>query len=446
MKWNGRFAMFAGKRILVRMRSGLQKSYLVKMLYTFIALIALQSTWKWIPNSCLKKLKNLNHRVVLYFKGDIPLIYADNAATTKISDSVLEKMLPFLREQYGNASSKYSFGQKAKRAIEQARQQVAMAIEAEPSEIVFTSSGSEGNSWVLSSVSSGHVITSSIEHPSVLKSCHSLQRKGVEVTYLPVDSQGRVSLDSVKKAIRSDTKLVSIMLANNEIGTIQPIAEIGEYLRGRNILFHTDAVQAVGHIPVNVKELGVDFLTASSHKFYGAKGTGILYKRKGVSLPPMIFGGKQEHEARAGTENVAGIVAAGYAIVESITEMTTMADKLSAFVRATIDGIRAKIPNIIINGDENNRLPGIINIVFDGVTGESLMHLLDLKGIYVSTSSACTSGREEPSHVLLALGLTEQQAKSAIRISYGRYNSIDEVETIVASICDAYYKILATKL
>jgi len=373
------------------------------------------------------------------------LIYADNAATTKISDSVLEKMLPFLQEQYGNASSQYSLGVKAKRAVEQARQQVAVAIGAEPSEIVFTSGGSEINSWVLSSVSNGHVITSSIEHHSVLNSCHLLERKGIDLTYLPVDNKGRVSLDSIKEAIRSDTKLVSIMLANNEIGTIQPIVEIGEYLHGRSILFHTDAVQAVGHIPVIVKELGVDFLTASSHKFNGAKGTGILYKRNGVSLPPLIFGGEQEYGARAGTQNVAGIVAAGCAIRESITDMTAMADKLSTFVRATVHGIRAKIPSIVINGDENNRLPGIVNIVFDGVTGESLMHLLDLRGICVSTSSACTSGKDEPSHVLMALGLTKQQAKSAIRISYGRYNNVNEVETIVATICNAYNKILAAK-
>jgi len=378
-------------------------------------------------------------------RGDT-LIYADNAATTRISDSVMEKMLPFLREQYGNASSQYSLGVKAKCAIEKARQQVAVAIGAEPSEIVFTSGGSESNSWVLSSVNNGHVIVSSIEHHSVLNACRSLERKGIEVTYLPVDSKGRVSLDSIKDSIRSDTKLVSIMLANNEIGTIQPIAEIGEYLRERSILFHTDAVQAVGHIPVFVKELGVDFLTASSHKFNGAKGTGILYKRNGTSLPPMIFGGEQECEARAGTENVAGIVAAGYAITESVANMNEMADKLSGLVQATINGIRDKISSIIINGDENNRLPGIVNIVFDGVTGESLMHLLDLKGICVSTSSACTSGKDEPSHVLMALGLTEQQAKSAIRISYGRYNNMDEVETIVANICIAYEKILAAKL
>lgn len=374
------------------------------------------------------------------------MIYADNAATTKISDSVLKKMLPFLQEQYGNASSHYSLGIKAKRTVEEARQKVAVAIGAAPSEILFTSGGSEGNSWVLSSVTSGHVITSSIEHHSVLNSCRSLASKGIDVTYLPVDSKGRVSLDSLKEAIRSDTQLVSIMLANNEIGTIQPIAEIGEYLRDRRILFHTDAVQAVGHIPVNVKELGVDFLTASSHKFNGAKGTGILYKRNGILLPPLIFGGTQECGVRAGTENIAGIVATGAALSESINDMAAMVEKQSALVQTTISGIRDKIPSIIVNGDENNRLPGIINIAFDGVKGESLMHLLDLKGICVSTSSACTSGKDEPSHVLLALGLNAEQAKSAIRISYGRYNTKREVETIVVNICDAYDKILAAKL
>jgi cysteine desulfurase len=374
------------------------------------------------------------------------VIYADNAATTRISDSVFEKMLPFLREQYGNPSSQYSFGKIAKCAVEQARQQVAVAIGAESSEIVFTSGGSESNSWVLSSVSNGHVITSSIEHYSVLDACHSLERKGIDVTYLPVNDKGCVSLDSVKEAIRSDTQLVSIMLANNEVGTVQPITEIGEYLRERSIFFHTDAVQAVGHIPVNVKELGVDFLTASSHKFNGVKGTGILYKRKDVSLPPLIFGGEQEHGSRAGTENVAGIVAAGYAIEESVAAMTAVADKLSDFVKTTIAGIRAQVPSIIINGDENNRLPGIVNIVFDGVAGESIMHLLDLKGICVSTSSACTSGKDSPSHVLIALGLSELQVKSAIRISYGRYNDMNEVETIVSTICDAYKKVLAAKV
>ena len=374
------------------------------------------------------------------------MIYADNAATTKISDSVLEKMLPFLKGEFGNASSLHSLGTKAKQAIEHARNQVASAIGASPNEIIFTSGGSESNSWALSSIAKGHVITSSIEHYSLLNSCRALECKGVDVTYLPVDRNGRVSLDSVKAAIRSDTKLVSIMLANNEIGTIEPIPEIGNYLRQQGILFHSDAVQAVGHIPVDVQELCVDFLTASAHKFYGAKGTGILYKKSGVSLSPLIFGGAQERGLRAGTENVAGIVAAGYALEESVADMTTLTDKLTAFVRATIDGLRANMPDIHINGDEQNRLPGIVNIVFDGIAGEALMHLLNFKGICVSTSSACASGKNEPSHVLMASGLSEGQAKSAIRISYGRYNTMQEVNAIVAAICEACGKIAGAGL
>lgn len=380
------------------------------------------------------------------------MIYADNAATTKISDYALEKMLPFLREQYGNASSLYSLGINAKRAIEQSRKQVAVAIGAKPPDITFTSGGSDANSWVLRSIADTyrnapiHIITTAIEHHSVLNACRSLEQTGIEVTYLPVNKMGRISVDNVKAAIKPHTKLVSIMFANNEIGTIQPIAEIGRLLKGERVLFHTDAVQAVGHIPVNVRGLQVDFLTASAHKFNGAKGTGILYKRSGLDLSPVVFGGEQERGLRAGTENVAGIVAAGYAITENVNDMTALADKLSTFVKATISGIRTQIPSIIISGDEHNRLPGVINIIFDGVKGESLIHLLDLKGICVSTSSACTSGNDKPSHVLMALGLTEQQAKSAIRISYGRYNNMDEVETIVAAICNAYNKILAAKL
>lgn len=380
------------------------------------------------------------------------MIYADNAATTKISDNVLEKMLPFLCEQYGNASSLYSLGINAKRAIEQARKQVAVAIGAEHSEITFTSGGSEANSWVIRSVADAyrnaptHIITTAIEHHSVLNTCRPLEQTGIEITCLPVNKLGRVSVDNVKAAIKPHTKLVSIMFANNEIGTIQPIAEISRLLKSERILFHTDAVQAVGHVPVNVRDLQVDFLTASAHKFNGAKGTGILYKRSGLDLSPIVYGGTQERGLRAGTENVAGIVAAGYAITENVIDMSAVADKLSIFVQTTISGIVTQIPSIIINGDEHNRLPGVINIVFDGVKGESLIHLLDLQGICVSTSSACSSGNDEPSHVLMALGLTEQQSKSAIRISYGRYNNMEEVETLVAAICKAYNKILAAKL
>lgn len=379
------------------------------------------------------------------------MIYADNAATTRISDSVFEKMLPFLRDQYGNASSQYSLGVKAKRAVEHARRQVAVAIGANASEITFTSGGSEANSWVIRSVAETyrgkpmHIITSEIEHHSVLNACRALEQTDIEVTYLPVNATGVVEVTSLKEVIRPHTKLVSIMLANNEIGTVQPVEEIGQLLKSKGILFHTDAVQAVGHVPVNVSRLGVDFLTASAHKFNGAKGTGILYKRSGIDLSPLVFGGKQEYGLRAGTENVAGIVSAGYAIEESISLMADEAKRLRKMVEDTVDGIKEKIPSVRVNGDSIYRLPGTVNLGFDGVSGEALMNLLDLKGICVSTSSACTSGKDEPSHVLLALGLSEQQAKSAIRISYGRYNTSDEVGKVISAVYDAYSKILGTR-
>lgn len=379
------------------------------------------------------------------------MIYADNAATTRISDSVLAKMLPFLRDQYGNASSQYSLGVKAKRAVEQARKQVAAALGAEPSEITFTSGGSEANSWVLRSVVDTycnepiHIITSSIEHHSVLNACHALEQGEVEVTYLPVNPAGQVSITDVEAAVKPNTKLVSIMLANNEIGTVQPAAEIGRLMRDKGILFHTDAVQAVGHIPVDLAVLNVDFLTASAHKFNGAKGTGILYKRTGLELPPLVFGGEQEHMLRAGTENVAGIVAAGYAIEESVSSLPDEVVRQETMVNETVEGIQASIPSVRVHGNSNCRLPGIVNLGFDGVSGESIMHLLDLKGICVSTSSACASGKDEPSHVLLALGLTEKQAKSAVRISYGKYNTSDEVNKIVTAVRDAYAKIVENR-
>jgi cysteine desulfurase len=259
--------------------------------------------------------------------------------------------------------------------------------------------------------------------------------------YLPVNNDGRISTDDVESALCPDTKLVSVMLANNEIGTIQPVQEIGKLLCGKNILFHTDAVQAIGHLPVNVKEMQVDFLTASAHKFNGAKGTGFLYIRSGLDLPQLVFGGEQEHGQRAGTENVAGIVALGYALEESISNMLSESEKLTSFIRATADGLRAVIPELLINAENAERLPGTLNVTFPHASGESMMHLLDLKGVCVSTSSACNSGSDNPSHVLLALGLTEEQAKSSIRISYGKYNTLDEVEKIVAAIGDAYAKI-----
>lgn len=376
------------------------------------------------------------------------MIYADNAATTRISDGAFEEMLPFLQEQYGNASSQYSLGAKAKREVEQARRRISAVIDSNPSEIFFTSGGSEANNWVLQGVADLyshapiHIITSAIEHPAVLNTCHALEKRGVEITYLPIGTDGRIKAADLEAALKPHTKLVSIMLANNEIGTTQPIEEIGRLLRGKGVLFHTDAVQAAGHIPIDVSTLGVDFLSISAHKFHGAKGTGVLYKRTGVLLPPLIFGGEQEQSLRAGTENVAGIVAAGRALTESQEIMNHEAERLKAMIQETVSGIKSIIPSVRVNGETKFRLPGTINLGFDGVSGESLMHLLDLKGIAVSTSSACTSGNGAPSHVLLALGQTESQARSAIRISYGRYNAHEDVKQIVKAICDSHKKIL----
>jgi len=378
------------------------------------------------------------------------MIYADNAATTKISELAFEQMLPFLRDEYGNASSQYSLGMKSKRAIENSRRQVAKAVGCDPAEIVFTSGGSEGNSWVLQSIPAlfygekVHIITTNIEHHSILNTCRSLEEYGVEVTYLPVDSNGCVSISAVEAALRPSTKLVSIMLANNEIGTIQPIRQIGELLRNRNVMFHTDAVQAIGHLAVSVKELQIDLLTASAHKFNGAKGTGFLFIRDGISLPRYVFGGEQELGKRAGTENAAGIVALGCALEENVSMLKSESEKQRSLVRLTIKGLRASIPDIIVNAEAADRLPGTLNITFSNATGEAVMHLLDLKGICVSTSSACNSGKDEPSHVLLAIGLSEQQAKSSIRISYGRYNTTDEADEIVRAITKAYAKIVQT--
>jgi cysteine desulfurase len=380
------------------------------------------------------------------------VIYADNAATTRISDFAFAKMLPFLQEQYGNASSQYSLGTKAKRAVEESRWQVAEIINVEPSEIIFTSGGSEGNSWILQSVAALyseqhiHIVTTSIEHPSILNTCCALEKRGVLVTALPVDVDGRVAVADVEAALRPETKLVSIMLANNEVGTIQPIAEIAKLLKVRGVLFHTDAVQAVGNIPVNVGDMQVDFLTASAHKFNGAKGTGFIYIKSGLTLPNLVFGGKQEHGNRAGTENVAGIVALGAALEESIAMITSAVEKKNALFEKTMEGLRTGIPGIKFNGENAKLLPGILNVTFPNASGEAMMHLLDLKGICVSTGSACYSGKDEPSHILLAMGLTEQQAKSSIRISYGRHNTEEDVGIIVTAVCEAYRKIVATKV
>jgi len=346
-------------------------------------------------------------------------------------------MLPFLQEQYGNPSSLYSVGVKARKAVEAARGSIAKAINAASNEICFTSGGTEGNNWVISNYIQNAIITSAIEHPSVLNAC------GSTAFQVPVDMKGYVQTSYLFGALTPNTRLVSIMLANNEIGSIQSIVEIAHALSGKNIRLHADAVQAVGHIPVDVKSLGVDYLTASAHKFGGPKGVGFLYAKE--PLMPLLAGGGQERGRRAGTENVAGIVGMAAALEESLTEMDETAARLKSYAALTIHNIRNNIPNAIFNGNIDDSLPGFVNVYLPGVTGESMLHILDLKGICISTGSACHSGKNEPSHVLLALGLTEQQAQSSIRISYGRYNTEEDVKEIVSAVHKAYEKIISAK-
>lgn len=374
------------------------------------------------------------------------MIYVDNAATTKIDSDVLAGMMPYLRENYGNASSIYSFGQKAHKAIEVARNQFAEALNVQSNEIIFASCGSEGNTWAIQGVaqlmqSKGqHIITSAIEHHSVLNACRTLQAQGYNVTYLPVDCYGMVAPKDVEKAIRPETILISIMYANNEIGTIQPLKDIADIVHNHGILVHTDAVQAVGHIPVDIKDLNVDLLTASAHKFHGPKGVGIIYTKNGIVLPPLISGGHQEGGRRGGTENTAGIVGAGLAIQKSMHELPNMADNLRVLSAHLISRIREELPIIKLNGHHVQRLPGIVSLSLPNMDGEALLLQLDLKDICVSTGSACNSGQLDPSHVLLATGIPIELANGTIRISFGKYNTLDEINPIVDAICTAYKK------
>lgn len=379
------------------------------------------------------------------------LVYADNAATTRVSDLAFDKMMPYFRDEYGNASSQYPLGRDSKKAIEFARQQIANSMNCKHSEIVFTSGGSEGNNWIFQRIpylfnkKKIHIITSTIEHHSVLNICKFLEKNGIEISYIPVDSQGNISIGEIEKAIRPETKLVSIMYANNEIGTIQPIGEIGNYLRSKKILFHTDAVQAVGHIPIDLNTLNIDFLTASAHKFNGLKGSGFAYIRNGIDLSNFIFGGSQEASKRAGTENVPGIVAMGYALEENIKILSYEKRKQAELVNATINLLKNNIEGISINAEDAIRLPGILNITFPSGTGDAIMNLLSLKNICISTSSACNSGKNNLSHVLRAIGLSERQIKASIRISYGRYNTLNDVDIITNAIINAY-KIIRSSL
>lgn len=365
------------------------------------------------------------------------MIYLDHGATTPIKKEVLEEMLPYLTEQYGNPSSLYSFARKSKRAVEKARSQVADAINAKKSEIYFTSGGTESNNWAIKGAAyyyknkGKHIITSSIEHHSVLNTCKALEKEGFEITYLPVDEYGKISIEELKKAIRKETILISLMTANNEIGTIEPIAEIGKIAKENNILLHTDAVQAAGSIPIDVEELGVDLLSISAHKFYGPKGVGVLYIRKGTNTKIILDGGAQEKGRRGGTENVAAIVGMGKAI-ELVKENLREYSKRMCYLRdEAISRILKRIPNAFLNGHTIDRLPGNVNITFPEKEAESMILKLDKKGFAVSGGSACASGSLEPSHVLKAIGLSHQMAQCSLRFTFGEENTIEDVEELV---------------
>lgn len=367
-------------------------------------------------------------------------VYADNAATTKLSPAVLEAMMPYLTEEYGNPSSLYRFGNHAKRAIEQARKEVADVLGAEPFEILFTGGGSEADNWVkeimrsLKARGKNHFITSAVEHHALLHSAQRLQKEGFEVTFIPVDCEGQIDPEQVRAAIRPETGLVSIMFANNEIGTIYPIQEIGAICRQAGVLFHTDAVQAAGHLPINVKEMNIDLLSLSAHKFHGPKGVGAFYCRRGIPLPSLIDGGAQERGKRAGTENVAGIVGLGAALRLANEEMSEASARVSAMRDRLIDGILQTVPMCRLNGPRHNRLPGNCNISFLGIEGESLLLRLDLAGIAASSGSACASSSLDPSHVLLAIGLPHEVAHGSVRLSLSDYNTEEDVDYILEKL------------
>ncbi len=368
------------------------------------------------------------------------MIYADNAATTKMSPAAIHTMLSVLEQNYGNPSSLYRFGQHAKEILENARQQIASLINAEPREITFTSGGSEAdNQAILSAAELGkkngkkHIISSAFEHHAVLHTLQKLEKDGFEVTLLDVHENGLILPEEVEKAIREDTCLVTVMYANNEIGTIQPIAEIGAICRQHKVLFHTDAVQAVGHLPVDVRAQNIDMLSASAHKFHGPKGVGFLYVKKGIHLTNLIEGGAQERGKRAGTENVPGIAAMATALKESVDSI----DKNTAYLThqrdRLISGLK-KIPHSALNGDENHRLPSNVNFCFEGIEGEALLLLLDQKGIMASSGSACTSGALDPSHVLLAIGRVHDVAHGSLRLSIGEDITDNDVDEIIRSV------------
>ena len=368
------------------------------------------------------------------------MIYLDNAATTKVNKKVLESMMPYFSEIYCNPSAAYSFATKGRIAIEEARNYAAKLIGASDMEIYFTSGGSESDNWAIKAVAESfsdkgkHIITTKIEHHAVLHTCEYLERHGFDITYLNVDSDGKVRLDELKKSIREDTILISVMTANNEIGTIQPVAEIGKISHEKGILFHTDAVQAYGHIPINVDEMNIDLLSASGHKFNGPKGVGIMYIRKGVKIRSFIHGGSQERGRRAGTYNVPGIAGLGTAAKLAMENMAKRAEKEKELRDYFIDRISAEIPYTVLNGHREDRLPNNINFCFRFVEGESVLIMLDQAGICASSGSACTSGAIDPSHVLRAIGLSDEMAHESLRLTLSYENTKEEIDTVVGEL------------
>ena len=367
-------------------------------------------------------------------------IYADNAATTKVDPRVVKEMMPYFTEVYGNPSSIYAEGRAAKAAVDKARAQVAAAIGAESGEIYFTGSGSEADNWAIRSVAKSmkakgnHIITTAVEHHAVLHTCQSLEKEGYEVTYLPVDEYGRVSAQAVKDAIKDTTILVTVMFANNEIGTLMPIAEIGAVCKEAGVVFHTDAVQAIGMVPIDVKAMHIDMLSLTGHKFHGPKGSGALYVRKGVKLTSFITGGAQERNRRAGTENVPGIVGLGKAIELATADIPAKAAYLTKLRDAYIQKIMDTVPHAYLNGHPTDRLPGNANISFAFIEGEGLLLFLDMKGISASSGSACTSGSLDPSHVLLAIGRKHEEAHGSLRISLDAENTMEDIDTIADAV------------
>lgn len=377
------------------------------------------------------------------------MIYADHSATTPLRKEAFEAMLPYLTDFYGNPSSIYSIARDTKRAVEQARKQVADALHCKEQEVFFTSGGSEADNWAILGAAYAkqnkkkHIITSAIEHHAVLHTCQYLETQGFRVSYIPVNQDGIIDLDQLKAAICEETFLITVMMANNEIGTIQPIEEIGKIAREKKILFHTDAVQAIGHIPVDFSALPIDLLSLSAHKFGGPKGVGCLLARQGVKINNLIHGGGQENGRRAGTENTAGIIGLATALKIAVEQQPANAERLLTLRNNLIDQVLSTIPYTRLNGDRTQRLPGNANFSFSYIEGESLLLMLDLKGIAASSGSACTSGSLDPSHVLLAIGLPHEIAHGSLRISLGEEHTQQDIDTIVSALQEVLPKLRA---